>query len=77
METNTATQTQVSKGKITIPEPLEEVSILLIQIEEGIMVKREESGRSEINSLRGAVKEIEVEKASKFIRELRSKWKAK
>ena len=77
METNTATQTQVSKGKITIPEPLEGVSILLIQIEEGIMVKREERGRREINSLRGAVKEIEVEKASKFIRELRSKWRIK
>ncbi|MHC1577523.1 MAG: AbrB/MazE/SpoVT family DNA-binding domain-containing protein [Candidatus Methanospirareceae archaeon] len=83
-QTQTQTRTQISKGRITIPEPLREeyelqegAYILLIPLEEGIMVKRGGSGGREMKSLRGSVKEVEVEKASKFIRELRSKWRIK
>ena len=80
MSTNTTTQVKISKGQITIPESLKEQyelrdgeSILLIPVENGIMVKR----RCDMKSLRGSIKEIDVEKASKFIRKLRSEWRIK
>lgn len=77
MDTNATTQIKISKGRITIPESLREQyelhdgeSILLIPVENGIMVKR----RCDMKSLRGSIKEIDVEKASKFIRKLRSEF---
>jgi len=80
MSTNTTTQIKISKGQITIPESLREQyelhegeSILLIPVENGIMVKR----RCDMKSLRGSIKEIDVEKASTFIRKLRSEWRIK
>jgi bifunctional DNA-binding transcriptional regulator/antitoxin component of YhaV-PrlF toxin-antitoxin module len=80
MDTNATTQIKISKGRITFPESLREQyelhdgeSILLIPVENGIMVKR----RCDMKSLRGSIKEIDVEKASKFIRKLRSDWRIK
>lgn len=77
MDTNATTQIKISKGRITIPESLREQyelhdgeSILLIPVDNGIMVKR----RCDMKSLRGSIKEIDVEKASKFIRKLRSEF---
>jgi len=77
MGTNATTQIKISKGRITIPESLREQyelhdgeSILLIPVENGIMVKR----RCDMKSLRGSIKEIDVEKVSKFIRKLRSEF---
>jgi len=80
MSTNTTTQVKISKGQITIPESLREQyelhdgeSILLIPVENGIIVKR----GCAMKSLRGSMKEIDVEKASRFIRKLRSEWRIK
>jgi len=80
MSTNTMTQVKISKGQITIPESLREQyelhdgeSILLIPVENGIIVKRV----CDMKSLRGSMKEIDVEKASKFIKKLRSEWRIK
>jgi len=80
MSTNTLTQVKISKGQITIPESLREQyelhdgeSILLIPVENGIIVKRV----CDMKSLRGSMKEIDVEKASKFIKKLRSEWRIK
>ena len=80
MSTNTMTQVKISKGQITIPESLREQyelhdgeSILLIPVENGIIVKRV----CDMKSLRGSMKEIDVEKASKFIKKLRSEWRVK
>lgn len=80
MSANTTTRIKISKGQITIPEALREQyemhdgeSILLIPVENGIMVKR----RCDMKSLRGSIKEIDVEKASKYIRKLRSEWRIK
>ena len=77
MSANTTTRIKISKGQITIPESLREQykmqegeSILLIPVENGIMVKR----RCDMKSLRGSIKEIDVEKASKYLRKLRSEW---
>ena len=74
------TQVKISKGQITIPESLREQyelhdgeSILLIPVENGIIVKRV----CDMKSLRGSMKEIDVEKASKFIKKLRSEWRIK
>jgi AbrB family looped-hinge helix DNA binding protein len=80
MSTNTLTQVKISKGQIAIPESLREQyelhdgeSILLIPVENGIIVKRV----CDMKSLRGSMKEIDVEKASKFIKKLRSEWRIK
>jgi AbrB family looped-hinge helix DNA binding protein len=80
MSTNTLTQVKISKGQITIPESLREQyelhdgeSILLIPVENGIIVKRV----CDMKSLRGSMAEIDVEKASRFIRKLRSEWRIK
>ncbi|MBK5189943.1 MAG: AbrB/MazE/SpoVT family DNA-binding domain-containing protein [Methanosarcinales archaeon] len=80
MSADTTTRIKISKGQITIPESLREQyelhdgeSILLIPVENGIMVKR----RCDMKSLRGSIKEIDVEKASKYIRKLRSEWRIK
>ena len=80
MSTNTLTQVKISKGQITIPESLRKQyelhdgeSILLIPVENGIIVKRV----CDMKSLRGSMKEIDVEKASKFIKKLRSEWRIK
>ena len=80
MSTNTLTQVKISKGQITIPESLREQyelhdgeSILLIPVENGIIVKRV----CDMKNLRGSMKEIDVEKASKFIKKLRSEWRIK
>ena len=80
MSANTTTRIKISKGQITIPESLREQyemhdgeSILLIPVENGIMVKR----RCDMKSLRGSIKEIDVEKASKYLRKLRSEWRIK
>lgn len=77
MSPNTLSQVKISKGQITIPESLREQyelhdgeSILLIPVENGIIVKRV----CDMKSLRGSMKEIDVEKASKIIKKLRSKW---
>lgn len=48
-------------------------SILLIPVENGIMVKR----RCDMKSLRGSIKEIDIGKASKYIRKLRSELRIK
>lgn len=81
MSANTMTQVKKSKGQITIPESLREQyelhdgeSILLVPVENGIIVKRV----CDMKSLRGSMKEIDVEKASKFIhKKLRSAWRIK
>ncbi len=80
MSTNTLTQVKISKGQIAIPESLrvqyelhDGESILLIPVENGIIVKRV----CDMKSLRGSMKEIDVEKASKFIKKLRSEWRIK
>ena len=80
MSTNTLTQVKISKGQIAIPESLRKQyelhdgeSILLIPVENGIIVKRV----CDMKSLRGSMKEIDVEKASKFIKKLRSEWRIK
>ena len=71
-------QVKMSKGQITIPEYLREQyklhegdSILLVPTETGIVIKRE----CEMRSLRGSIVEIDVKKASEFIRKLRSEWR--
>ena len=80
MSTNPLTQVKISKGQIAIPESLRKQyelhdgeSILLIPVENGIIVKRV----CDMKSLRGSMKEIDVEKASKFIKKLRSEWRIK
>jgi len=80
MSTNTLAQVKISKGQITIPESLrkqyelhEGEPILLIPVENGIIVKR----GCNMKSLRGSMAEIDVEKASRFIRKLRSEWRIK
>jgi len=80
MSAGATTQIKISKGQITILESLREQyelhdgePIVLIPVENGIMVKR----RCDMKSLRGSIKEIDVEKASKFIRKLRSEWRIK
>ena len=80
MSAGVTTQIKISKGQITIPESLREQyelhdgePIVLIPVENGIMVKR----GCDMKSLRGSIKEIDVEKASKFIRKLRSEWRIK
>lgn len=80
MSAEATTQIKISKGQITIPKSLREQyelhdgePIVLIPVENGIMVKR----RCDMKSLRGSIKEIDVEKASKFIRKLRSEWRIK
>lgn len=80
MSAGATTQIKISKGQITIPESLREQyelhdgePIVLIPVENGIMVKR----RCDMKNLRGSIKEIDVEKASKFIRKLRSEWRIK
>ncbi len=80
MSAGATTQIKISKGQITIPKSLREQyelhdgePIVLIPVENGIMVKR----RCDMKSLRGSIKEIDVEKASKFIRKLRSEWRIK
>jgi len=80
MSAGATTQIKISKGQITIPESLREQyelhdgePIVLIPVENGIMVKR----RCDMKNLRGSIKEIDVEKASKFIRKLRLEWRIK
>ena len=73
-------QVKMSKGQITIPKSLREQYelhdgelILLIPVEKGIIVKP----GCDMKSLRGYMAEIDVEKASKFIKKLRSEWRIK
>jgi AbrB family looped-hinge helix DNA binding protein len=72
--------TVTSKGQITIPKDLrrryeleEGATVLLIPSEEGIVLKHRVV---ELKSIRGVMKkEVNFEKASKFIRELRKEWR--
>lgn len=71
-------QTKISKGQITLPKSLREQyklrdgeTILLTPLENGIMVKR----ACDMKSLRGSISNIDIEKASDFIRKLRSEWR--
>jgi len=80
MSANATTRIKISKGQITLPKYLREQyemhegeSILLIPVENGIMVKR----RCDMKSLRGSIKEIDIGKASKYIRKLRSELRIK
>lgn len=69
-----------SKGEITIPKELREKyhlsegeTIHLIPTEEGIMMKH---GKITTKALRGLMKEeIDVDKASRCIKELRQSWR--
>ena len=69
-----------SKGQITIPKDLrrkyeleEGVTVLLVPSEEGIVLKHRVV---ELKSIRGIMKkEVNFEKASKFIREFRKEWR--
>ena len=72
------TQVKISKGQITIPKSLRDQyglydgeSILLIPVENGIIVKH----GCNMKSLRGSIAEIDVEKASRYIKKLRSEWR--
>lgn len=72
------TQTKISKGQITLPKSLREQyklrdggTILLTPVENVIMVKR----ACDMKSLRGSMSDIDIEKASDFIRKLRSEWR--
>jgi AbrB family looped-hinge helix DNA binding protein len=72
--------TVTSKGQITIPKDLrkkyeleEGATVLLIPSEEGIVLKRRVV---ELRRIRGIMrKEVNLQKASKFIRELRKEWR--
>jgi len=72
--------TVTSKGQITIPKDLrrkydldEGATVLLIPSEEGIVLKHRVV---ELKSIRGIMKkDVSLEKASKFIKELRKEWR--
>jgi AbrB family looped-hinge helix DNA binding protein len=72
--------TVTSKGQITIPKDLrkkykleEGAKILLIPLEEGIVLKHRVV---ELRRMRGMMKkEVNLQKASKFITELRKEWR--
>jgi AbrB family looped-hinge helix DNA binding protein len=72
--------TVTSKGQITIPKELrskyelkEGARVLLISSEEGIVLKPRVT---EMRAIRGIMrKEVDFEKASKFIKELRKDWR--
>jgi AbrB family looped-hinge helix DNA binding protein len=72
--------TVTSKGQITIPKDLrrkyeleEGAKVLLIPSEEGIVLKHRVV---ELRRIRGIMrKEVNLQKASEFIKELRKEWR--
>lgn len=69
-----------SKGQITIPKPLRDKYHLregelatLLPTDRGIMLRHE---GEPLRALRGLLrKEVDIKKASRFIRELRKEWR--
>ena len=72
--------TITSKGQLTLPKDLrkrfhleEGEKVVLIPLEEGIMLKHQ---LNPLRELRGILRrEIDVQKASKFIAEARKEWR--
>jgi len=72
--------TITSKGQLTLPKELrdkfhleEGERVLLIPLEEGIMLKH---GLNPLRKLRGILRqEIDVRKASAFVKEVRKEWR--
>jgi len=72
--------TITSKGQLTLPKDLrkkfrleEGDKVVLIPLEDGIMLKH---SLNPLRELRGVLRqEIDVQKASRFIRELRKGWR--
>jgi antitoxin PrlF len=72
--------TVTSKGQLTLPKELrkrfhlgEGEKVLLIPVEEGIMLKH---GLNPLRKVRGILRqEIDVEKASAFIKQIRKEWR--
>jgi AbrB family looped-hinge helix DNA binding protein len=72
--------TVTSKGQLTLPKELrkrfhleEGEKVLLIPVEEGIMLKH---GLNPLRKVRGILRqELDVDKASAFIKEIRKEWR--
>lgn len=72
--------TITSKGQLTLPKELRKMfhleegeRVLLIPVEEGIMLKHE---LNPLRKLRGILRqEIDVQKASTFIKKVRKEWR--
>jgi len=72
--------TITSKGQLTLPKDLrkrfhlqEGEKVLLIPLEDGIMMKH---NLNPLRELRGILRqEIDVQKASRFVAELRKEWR--
>jgi AbrB family looped-hinge helix DNA binding protein len=72
--------TITSKGQLTLPKELrkrfhleEGEKVLLIPVEEGIILKH---GLNPLRKVRGILRqELDVDKASAFIKEIRKEWR--
>jgi AbrB family looped-hinge helix DNA binding protein len=72
--------TVTSKGQLTLPKELrkrfhlkEGEKVLLIPVEEGIMLKH---GLNPLRKVRGILRqEVDAEKASAFIKQIRKEWR--
>jgi len=72
--------TITSKGQLTLPKDLrkkfrleEGDKVVLIPLEDGIMLKH---GLNPLRELRGILRqEIDVQRASRFIKEVRKEWR--